>query len=200
MTSPHKNHHQLFHPHLILAHQYWEAIVRPGDLVIDATCGNGHDALKAAQLALSVQEGHLFAIDVQMQAIESAQKLLESSLSPECFKRVQFIHGCHSHFPSELSPGSVKLIIYNLGYLPGGDKSLTTMLDTSKQSLSAACELLCKGGAISIMFYPGHAEGKKEQETLLAHIALFDSQIWACCHHHWINRPNAPSLLLISKK
>ncbi|MCE2982425.1 MAG: rRNA methyltransferase, partial [Parachlamydia sp.] len=55
----------LFQSHLDLAHAYWDKLIRPGHIVIDATCGNGHDTLK---LCLCVsptgqETGKVFAFD-----------------------------------------------------------------------------------------------------------------------------------------
>lgn len=47
---------------------------------------------------------------------------------------------------------------YNLGWLPGGDKSITTMLEDTLESIEAAQRLVKHGGMISVMLYRGHAE------------------------------------------
>ncbi len=73
----------LFQSHLDLAHDYWRRIVRPGDTVIDATCGNGADTLMLAKLALTESSGHLYALDIQESAIEETKQRLEKHSSPE---------------------------------------------------------------------------------------------------------------------
>lgn len=179
----------LFRSHLDLAHSYWKRLVQAGDLLIDATCGNGHDTLALA----SLQPRLLYAFDIQSQALESAQKRLEKESS------IRFIHGCHSQFPPEIASASVKLIVYNLGYLPGGDKETTTQSSTTLESVSKALDLIMPGGAISITCYPGHAEGAREEAALLFFAEQLDKHMWSCCHHRWINRTQAPSLLLLQK-
>lgn len=187
-----------FHPHLALAHSSWKSIVTSGDTIIDATCGNGHDALFLAQLLFQEDnKGTLFAFDIQPEAIEATRKRLETGFQGNLPKNICFITGCHSSFPQEVAPNSVKLIVYNLGYLPGGDKSKTTMLETTSLSINKACDLITKGGLISITFYPGHPEGQKEETIILEEIAKLDPQKWNCCHHRWINRKQSPTLLLI---
>lgn len=47
---------------------------------------------------------------------------------------------------------------YNLGWLPGGDKSITTKLEDTLESIEAAKRLVKHGGMISVMLYRGHAE------------------------------------------
>lgn len=92
------------------------------------------------------------------------------------------------------------LIVYNLGYLPGGDKTITTESSTTLESLQAAFPLIMPGGAISIACYPGHPSGKTEEENVMTFASSLDPQVWSCCHHRWLNRRNAPSLILIQRQ
>ena len=189
----------LFHSHIDLAHKYWETLVKPGDLVIDATCGNGHDTLVLAELALTPNAGKLYACDIQQEAITSSEQLLLEKLGRDIVERIQFVHGCHSRFPNEILPASVRLVTYNLGYLPGGNKSKTTQTETTLESIKSAQEVIQDGGLISITCYPGHSEGKREEKQILDFSTKLDPKQWSCCSHRWTNRTNAPSLLLIQK-
>lgn len=174
--------------HIDLAHQYWARLIQPGDTVIDATCGNGHDTLALAKLPV----GKIFAIDLQPEAIRSTRTRLKGH-------SVTYIEGCHSTFPEEIGRDTVRLIVYNLGYLPGGDKTKTTMTQTTLESIKNAQELIMNGGAISITCYPGHPEGKREEEAILEYVESLDPALWSCWHHRWINRYASPSLLLLQK-
>lgn len=189
----------LFQSHLDLAHHYWAKLVQEECIAIDATCGNGHDTLKLCQLALSKDKGKVYAFDTQSKAIESAKEHLALHLSNDLQKRVQFQQRCHSTFPESIAPESVKLIVYNLGYLPGGDKTLTTNRLTTLKSLQAACSLVESGGAISVTCYPGHPEGAAEQEAIIKFASGLSPSEWSSCHHVWNNRHLAPSLLLLQK-
>ncbi len=190
----------LFHSHLDLAHDLWKKIIQAGDIVIDATCGNGYDTLFLAQHAiLEGKIGNLIAIDKQAQAIETTKQRLEAAIPQEHLTSIRLLNQCHSSFPADLNPASVTLIVYNLGYLPGGDKALTTLRNTTQQSLTHALLLLRPGGMLSVTCYPGHPEGKEEEETVLRFASQLASHEWSCCHHRWLNRPAAPSLLIIQK-
>lgn len=184
----------LFQSPLDLAALYWKKIIQPNDVVIDATCGNGYDTLK-----LSRSAHRLYSFDIQKEAIAQTRLLLEKELSPEELKKVYLEQRCHSTFPNEIKPQTVRLIVYNLGYLPGGNKSFTTTESLTLESLKAAQLLLIEGGVISITCYPGHEEGSKEQETLLEYTKTLSPKEWSCCHHVWVNRNKSPSLLLIQK-
>ena len=132
----------------------------------------------------------LFCMDLQTQAIENTRQKV-----PDAF----FFHQCHSNFPQEALSPKLKLIVYNLGYLPGGDKSLTTRVSSTKQSVKRALEVLPNGGALSITFYPGHAEGKDELDTILPYLAALPSTAFTVTKHSWINRKNAPLLVFVFK-
>lgn len=189
----------LFQSHLDLAHRYWEKLIEPGDWIIDATCGNGVDTLKLCQLALRRGEGKVIGIDIQLEAITSTSRLLDLQLSEEQRSGVELICRCHSSFPPHCKQEGIKLIVYNLGYLPKGNKELTTHLATTLQSVGKALELIQPGGAVSITCYPGHDEGKKEEDALLTFAKTLAPTEWSVCFHRWMNRTASPSLLLIQK-
>lgn len=177
----------LFQSHLDLAKSFWKELVHPGDVVIDATCGNGHDTLFLSQLQVK-----LYAMDIQQEAIDEAKARVQNP--------VIFVMGCHSQFPEEISLESVKLVVYNLGYLPGGDKGFTTKVKTTLISVKQALSLLTKGGVISITCYPGHPAGEEEEKELLAFTNTLNPKEWSVTYIRFHNRKLAPSLLMIQKK
>lgn len=189
----------LFQSHLDLSHSYWKLIVQSGDIVIDATCGNGHDTLILATLALKEGGGFLYGFDIQEKAIENTKARLEKHVRPCLMKNTLLIHGSHAEFLPQIKKESVKLIVYNLGYLPGADKSLTTLNSTTLQSINRAMDLILPGGLISITCYPGHREGEIEEEALIQMTKHLPPQKWNCCLHRFLNREKAPSLLILQK-
>lgn len=199
-----RNSFPLFQSHLDLAHLYWKNIIYPGDCVLDATCGNGHDTLVLARLLLNSCStdltSTLHAIDVQQGALDATRSLLNSALPSSAMIHLKFHHRCHSLLPEEIPPDSLRLIVYNLGYLPGGNKQQTTSTTTTLNSLRAALLLLKKGGCISVTAYPGHPEGKNEEEKLLQFCATLPPQEWSACHHRFCNRKDSPSLFLIQHR
>lgn len=190
----------LFNKQTDLAKFYFDKLLTFGDSAIDATCGNGHDTLFLAQHTLTADSGTLYSLDIQQEALDSAKKLLQEKLGSPLLKRIHFLKMCHSEFPPEIAENSVKLIVYNLGYLPGGNKEITTKYETTLRSVNNALKLVMPGGAISITCYPGHPAGKVEEDLILEFTATLDPKEWNCCHHRLINRNTAPSLLLIQKR
>ncbi len=173
-------------PHLSFAHNSWEKCVTPGDTVIDATVGNGHDTFFLAQLLKG--QGRLIGYDIQPQALAQTQKRLAGLPAP-WRDTVELRLESHVHF----SEAGVKLICYNLGYLPGGDKTITTQTGSTLSSIQNALSCLSLQGAISITCYPGHAEGALEQEAIVEFLKRLPTDQWNVCHHVWINRPLSPT-------
>lgn len=184
----------IFNSHLDLAHSLWKNLIKPGHQIIDATCGNGNDTLFLASLV--TDHSLLYALDIQQTAIETTKNLL---LTHPKVNQIRFINQCHSSFPGEIPSASVQLIVYNLGYLPKGDKKITTKKESTLESLKKAEILIQPGGAISITCYPGHEEGKHEEEAILQWCSQLPPTEWSCCFHRWLNRKDSPSLLLIQK-
>ena len=138
--------------------------ILPGDIVIDATAGNGHDTLLLAKLV--GETGQVFAFDNQEDAIESTQaRLTQAELQRRVILLCQGHEQMAQHIPKSLN-GKIKAVIFNLGYLPGGDKSHTTQTSSTLLALTQAFELLMPGGMLSIMAYPGHPGGRAEAEAL----------------------------------
>lgn len=189
----------LFQSHLDLAHSYWEDLLQRGDWAIDATCGSGHDTLKLAEMLRSKGDGGVIGIDVQEEAIERTRGLLEMSLPPPIISCIHLYTQSHVDFPLMAAEKPIKLIVYNLGYLPKGDKQLTTMTQTTLESVNKALNLLQSGGAVSITCYPGHLEGAAEEKALLEMAAALPPDLWNVCYHSFPNRTLAPSLIFIQK-
>ena len=53
-----------------------------------------------------------------------------------------------------------RLVAFNLGYLPGGDKTIITVPKTTELALQAASSIVSSGGLISVLVYIGHPGGR----------------------------------------
>lgn len=130
-----------------------------GQTVIDATAGNGHDTLFLAQC--TGPRGKVYAIDIQPDAIQkTTQRLTEAG-----HKNIEYLTDSHAYLlqllPEELI-GEIAVITFNLGYLPGGNKSATTRIDSTQQAFAASAELLKPSGLLTILAYTGHPGGAQE--------------------------------------
>lgn len=143
------------------SHAFVSAVVRPGDVVVDATMGNGYDTLFLVQSVGSA--GKVIGFDVQEQALVSTQKrLLEAGVASSNFE----LHRVSHAELAEYAPSGVAAVLFNLGYLPGADKSLITQVETTLDALRQSLACLRSGGLLSVMCYPGHAGGDTEAEAV----------------------------------
>ena len=146
----------------VLAHEQLTAVLRAGDLAIDATLGNGHDALFLAGLV--GEEGRVIGFDIQDQAIESSQRrLTEAGVMERC----ELVGASHARM-GDFVPAEVSAVTFNLGYLPGADQGMITRSRSTLEALNVSLELLRSGGVITCVCYPGHPGGLKEAEEVLA--------------------------------
>lgn len=144
-----------------LLHLLLKDEIAAGDFVIDATAGNGHDTVF---LARAVGEtGKVLAIDIQQQAIEStAARLDKEGLR----NRVTLFLGCHASLAEISDQDQPSAIIFNLGYLPGGDHGVITRTENTLMALDAALQILKPGGVLAIICYPGHDGGDEEASAV----------------------------------
>ncbi|MFW5735442.1 MAG: class I SAM-dependent methyltransferase [Oceanidesulfovibrio sp.] len=162
-------------------------------LAVDATVGNGHDSLF---LARSVGgHGMVFGFDLQQRALDAARmRLTEAGVT----ERVALFHASHEHM-AELLPaeahGRIRAVMFNLGYLPGADKSVVTTPQSTVAALDAALSLLAPGGVISITAYPSHPGGAEETQTVRGWCAGLDSP-YKAMEYGMANRPDAKRLFL----
>ena len=163
--------------------------IKPGDLCIDATMGNGHDTLFLSQLA--GPSGCVLAFDIQQAALDSTKALLQEH---EHLAPVQLLLDSHAHMSSYADPGTVSCIVFNLGYLPSGDHSIATHKESTIVALEQGLELLKTGGCISLCIYSGKDTGYEEKEALLDFLKRLDSKKWLVILNCYYNRENNPPL------
>ncbi len=115
-------------------------------------------------------------------------------------KRVRLVLCGHEHMDEYFPEGSADLIMFNLGYLPGGDHSLATKPDTTLPALEKALALLKEGGLLSLMIYSGGDSGFEEKEQVLAWLRELDPKQYMVLVEAFYNRPNNPPLPVFVRK
>lgn len=190
------------------SHHFAREILLPGDLAVDLTAGRGHDCLFLAECVDSNHTGCVLAFDIQAEAIASSLERLENNgITASCISRPQqiaapgtfLINASHERLPLFL-PRPPKVILGNLGYLPGGDHSVTTRANSSLSMTKAALEELQPGGRLILVVYTGHAGAQEESDTLTTYLGTLHPRHW----HIITMRPflckNAPYLLVAEKR
>lgn len=177
-----------------LSHLLLQNFVRDGYFAVDATCGNGHDTLLLAQLVGA--GGHVWAFDIQQQAINATGvKLAEASRT----NRVTLIRSGHEELARYIT-SPVHAVLFNLGYLPGGDRNIITRPDTTESALKQSKELLMPNGIVIVTIYPGHNGGNEEQFTVENWASGLDPRTFHCWRMNQVNVGNtAPYMLFVQK-
>ena len=166
----------------------------PGDIAVDATCGNGNDTLALAKMGA----GKIYAFDVQETAIHNTGSLLEKENIP--LDNVHLILDSHANMCNHINE-KVQVIVFNLGYLPSADKNITTQCDSTIHAVKEAMKLLKKDGLICISMYSGHPGGQEEKQALLDFAGELDDRTWHVAYINMKNqRKNPPEILLITLK
>jgi tRNA1(Val) A37 N6-methylase TrmN6 len=144
------------------AHNLIRQILRTGDIAIDATVGNGHDTLFLAEQVGPA--GHVYGFDIQLAAIDSTRKKFQQTQLSDC---LTLIHDSHAAMDEKIPAhlhGNIRVIMFNLGYLPGGDKSIITSSGSTLAALNIAKRILAVQGLITLLAYPGHQGGDIETD------------------------------------
>lgn len=173
------------------------AAVKPGETVIDATAGNGHDTLFLAELV--GDSGRVIAFDIQAQAIVNTEKRLKNA---GLLARCTLVQQGHEHLAEVVkAEEAVCAIMFNLGYLPRGDHSLVTRAETTKKAVLDGLKLLRVGGLLSIVVYSGHEGGAEEADMVEQLTSSLDQTVFAVLKLDFINRKNnSPFLYLIERE
>ena len=171
-----------------------EPVLYPGARAVDATMGNGKDTL---WLCRQVGEaGKVYAFDVQPEALARTRALLESE--GVAARAALFCEG-HERM-AEFVPEPVDAIVFNLGWLPGAEHAVTTQTPTTLAAVGAALSLLKPEGLMTICVYPGHEEGARELEALLAWAKALDGRKWDAMLRCYLNQPGMPPQLIAVKR
>ena len=150
-----------------LSHEIIKPYITKDDIMIDATMGNGFDTLFLSKISK-----YVYAFDIQDQALLETKKRLDDAH----ISNVKLIKDSHEHMFNYVS--EFKGIIFNLGYLPKGDKNITTKTETTLKTLDLIIDHLKVGSFILYVIYPGHEEGFNESKALYEKIKNLDPIIY----------------------
>lgn len=169
--------------------------IKEGDTVIDATCGTGRDT---AVLAKAVgAAGQVYAFDIQKKAL----LMTEARLKSHGYNNVRMIRSSFTSMSSHIPAESASAIVFNLGYLPGGDHSITTTSEETLAGLECALRIVKTGGIITVVMYDGHEEGAAEKQSVLSWAETLDAGKYHVVYTNMLNQKNdPPEILWITRK
>lgn len=149
------------------AHLLLSKHITASDIMVDATMGNGYDTV-----FLSKQAKFVYAFDVQDQALIETQKLIEKN----DINNVKLIKDSHENILNHIN--HFKGVVFNLGYLPNGDKNITTQTDVTLRTIQNILPVLNKDGFVLIVVYTGHEQGIKESIGLNHYFKSIDQNAY----------------------
>ncbi|MEN2768312.1 tRNA (mnm(5)s(2)U34)-methyltransferase [Ornithinibacillus xuwenensis] len=179
------------------SHHLLEEIVKPGETVIDATCGNGNDTLFLSKLV--GEQGEVLAFDIQEQAIDHTDQLL---MENNC-TNVSLVLDSHANLENYLSAdleGKIGGAIFNLGYLPKSDKSIITKGNSTIAAIHAILKYLKPNGRIILVVYYGHEGGDVERNDIMKHVISLDQKKYSVLQYGFINQKNNPPFIIAIHK
>ena len=158
-------------------------------IVIDATCGNGLDTYFLAEI---VKKGKVIAYDIQEIAINNTKELCKA------FDNIEY----HLESFTNIEITNCDLVLFNLGYLPNGDKNITTKTLDTVYTINKLIHSYPDNPNMKIIItvYPGHNEGLKESEALNELLLNLDNKLFEVIKIIPINQHNSPYILTIEKK
>ena len=182
-----------------IVHDYLSAHLKPGDHALDATAGNGYDSTVMATLV--GPEGHVIAIDIQVSAIDATRTRLAAA---GCLAQVELLVADHAQALNSLCSNyaqTMSAITFNLGYLPGSDKSIQTEPKSTLGGLRAASELLKPGGLLLVTAYRGHDGGQTEANQVADWMQTVQERGWTVeSHEPIVTGKRVPPILWVARK
>jgi hypothetical protein len=184
------------------AHNLIRDVLHTGDIAVDATVGNGHDTLFLVEQVSP--SGRVFGFDIQLAAIESTRAKVGSHCNvSQLQKSLTLIQASHADMSDKIPVhyhGNISAIMFNLGYLPGGDKSIITRTDSTVTALNSASRILSSNGIITVLTYPGHQGGDQETDQVKNWCEQLDEdQFKISIIYSSENKESAPKLFAILK-
>lgn len=171
------------------SHKKISEFITKNDIALDMTMGNGNDTLFLSSLAK-----HVYAFDIQEMAVKNTTTLLNNNK----VSNVTLIHDTHANFMSYIKR-PIKCAVFNLGYLPGGDKKVTTNHVEVVKTIDDLLLQLDSDGIIVITVYPGFKQGEIESEYVLKYAKSLSSRDYNVLRYDFINKNKSPYNIFIEK-
>jgi ubiquinone/menaquinone biosynthesis C-methylase UbiE len=168
--------------------------LKPGMTVIDATIGNGYDALFIKSCI--GESGKLIGFDIQSKAVETTHHRLQE----EGFENFVLYQTDHRHLDDFIKDDTIDAVVYNLGYLPSGDHHVTTLAKSTIESLKKALDCLKPGGMLFVTAYPGHESGFEEALKVKDYLEALDSKRYHMMQCRYGNQPACAPMLFLTEK
>lgn len=200
-------------------HRQLQEYVQNAECCVDATAGKGKDTLFLCENM--PRQGKVIAFDIQKEALDQAEELLQKNSYPvrtyhiedggQDWKarliledtqdwKARLILDGHEHMEHYILPESVDVMMFNLGYLPGGDHALATQSATTIAAIEQGLSLLKCGGIMSICIYSGGDSGFTERDEVLVYLKMLDARQYTVIVSNFYNKPNNPPIPVLIRR
>ena len=178
-----------------MSHMLLEPYISQARVIVDMTCGNGHDTVfLASHMAAGAV---LYAFDIQPCAITTTRKaLVENALAG---KQVVLQCGTHDELVEKID-GAVDIVLFNLGYLPSGDHALHTKSEITVKAVKICLNKIAKNGIIMIAAYPGTEAGAQEEQRVHDFLKGIPQRTFDVSTWRPVNQVHCPPVLYIVQK
>jgi SAM-dependent methyltransferase len=179
------------------ASSWIEVALFDGALAVDATVGNGYDAVFLGHRV--GPKGKVIGFDVQKAALAGAREILKFVGS---INHVSLIHDSHTRVADYLpADAAINAAMFNLGYLPRGNRQIITRPDTTVQALRSVLEHLAEHGRVTLLVYRGHEGGVPEYEGVRLFLEGLPGDKWLVEElASTSDSPVAPRLFRVQKR
>ena len=95
---------------------------------------------------------------------------------------------------------SAVLSLILMMFAVGAAHGVTTRTETTLHAVNAALTVLREDGVMTVCVYPGHDEGARERDALLAWARSLDERAWDVMLRAYLNQSGDPPLMIAVKK
>lgn len=165
-----------------------KSYVKENHICLDGTVGNGNDTIKILNTLNGT--GKIYGFDIQEDAINHTESLI---FSRNYKTEVLLIKDSHEYVDRYIKE-RINFAIYNLGYLPGGDKNIKTDHTSTIISIKKVLDLLAPNGILLITVYLGHPGGMDEYTAIKNYLETLEQKNYNVFKLKFINQKNNPPI------
>ncbi len=162
-------------------------------VAVDMTLGNGNDLRKI--FSTLGNDSIFYGFDIQ----EISIKNTKDKFSLDELSKINLILDSHEYIGKYVKE-NIDIAVYNLGYLPKGDKKIVTNYKKVIKSLDVLLEKLNLNGRVFITFYPGHPSGLEEAIHIEKYLRELNQKEFEIIKFDFINQKNNPPFLIVLEK
>jgi hypothetical protein len=142
----------------------------------------------------------VYAFDIQQEAIAATTFRLQCD---NMHNRCTLFQTGHENMKAslpEIAFGKITGAVFNLGYLPGGDKAIVTKAETTIAAIGQLMEIMAPEGIIVLVIYHGRSEGAMERDLLLHFVSNLPQEQAHVLLYSFINQINHPPFIIAIEK